>query len=222
MPPLELAADLQMPANPRGVIVFAHGSGSSRLSPRNRAVADDLNRRGFATLLLDLLTESEAGQRRNVFDIDLLAERLAQAVAWIDLHPELATLPLGLFGASTGAGAALKAAARLGERVGAVVSRGGRPDLAGEAALAKVRAPTLLIVGGDDHGVIELNRAAIAVMALQEGAQARAGRHPPVRGARDARSGDAAGRRLVRAHAGGRPAGDEALERRSGQRRAAS
>jgi len=168
IPPLELAADLQTPKNPRGVIVFAHGSGSSRLSPRNRVVADDLNRRGFATLLLDLLTESEAGQRRNVFDIDLLAERLAQGVAWLDLHPQLASLPLGLFGASTGAGAALNAAARLGERVGAVVSRGGRPDLAGEAALAKVAAPTLLIVGGDDHGVIELNRAAIAVMGCKK------------------------------------------------------
>jgi len=168
VPPLELAADLQTPETPRGVIVFAHGSGSSRLSPRNRAVADDLNRRGFATLLLDLLTESEAGQRRNVFDIDLLAERLAQAVAWIDLHPKLASLPLGMFGASTGAGAALKAAARLGERVGAVVSRGGRPDLAGEADLSKVMAPTLLIVGGDDHGVIELNRAAIAVMGCKK------------------------------------------------------
>jgi len=162
VPPLALAADLTVPAAPLGVIVFAHGSGSSRLSPRNRAVAEDLNRRGFATLLLDLLTEAEAQDRRNVFDIALLAGRLADAAAWIDLHAQLASLPLGLFGASTGAGAALVAAAALGERVGAVVSRGGRPDLAPAAALAQVTAPTLLIVGAEDDGVIELNRDALA------------------------------------------------------------
>jgi erythromycin esterase-like protein/predicted phosphoribosyltransferase/dienelactone hydrolase len=162
VPPLDLAGDLQVPANARGVVLFAHGSGSSRLSPRNRAVADDLNRRGFATLLLDLLTESEAADRRNVFDIPLLAERLEQAAAWIDLHPALGRLPLGLFGASTGAAAALQAAAALGERAAAVVSRGGRPDLAGAAALAKVSAPTLLIVGAQDDGVIDLNQAALA------------------------------------------------------------
>ncbi len=162
VPPLELAGDLQIPREARGVVLFAHGSGSSRLSPRNRAVADDLNRRGFATLLLDLLTEAEARDRRNVFDIPLLAERLSQAAVWIDLHPDLDRLPLGLFGASTGAAAALQAAAALGERAAAVVSRGGRPDLAGETALAAVSAPTLLIVGADDDGVIDLNRAALA------------------------------------------------------------
>jgi putative phosphoribosyl transferase len=160
--PLMLAADLRVPDQARGVVIFAHGSGSSRLSPRNRAVADALNGRGYATLLLDLLTESEAGERRNVFDIPLLAERLVQAVDWIDLQPQLATLPLALFGASTGAGAALQAAARLGPRVASVVSRGGRPDLAGEKSLAAVRSPTLLIVGAADHVVIELNQAALA------------------------------------------------------------
>lgn len=165
IPPVELAGDLTLPADPRGIVLFAHGSGSSRLSPRNRAVAEALNARGMATLLLDLLTEDEAEDRRNVFDIDLLADRLSQAVAWIDLQPELAEVPLGLFGASTGAGAALKAAARLGNRVSAVVSRGGRPDLAGSAALAAVTAPTLLIVGGADHDVIRLNQAALGALA---------------------------------------------------------
>jgi len=168
VPPLDLAGDLQVPADARGVVVFAHGSGSSRLSPRNRAVADDLNKRGFTTFLLDLLTDAEAADRRNVFDISLLAERLLQAVAWIDLQPGLARLPVGLFGASTGAAAALKAAARLGARVGAVVSRGGRPDLAGEAALAVVTAPTLLIVGAADHGVIELNQAVLAELRCEK------------------------------------------------------
>jgi putative phosphoribosyl transferase len=162
IPPLGLAGDLQIPADARGIVLFAHGSGSSRLSPRNRAVADDLNRRGFATLLLDLLTDAEAADRRNVFDIPLLADRLEQAAAWIDLHPALGRLPFGLFGASTGAAAALQAAAVLGERAAAVVSRGGRPDLAGDAALTKVSAPTLLIVGAQDDGVIDLNREALA------------------------------------------------------------
>jgi predicted phosphoribosyltransferase/dienelactone hydrolase len=161
IPPLALAADLQVPAAARGVVAFAHGSGSSRLSPRNRAVADDLNHRGFATLLLDLLTEEEAEDRRNVFDISLLAERLIQAADWMAQRSDLAGLPLGLFGASTGAAAALQAAATLGDRVGAVVSRGGRPDLAGDEALARVKAPTLLIVGAADDGVIDLNRAAL-------------------------------------------------------------
>ena len=165
IPPLELAADLRTPTGAQGVVIFAHGSGSSRLSPRNRAVAEDLNRRGFATLLLDLLTDAEAADRRNVFDISLLAERLNAAAAWVDLHPELARLPLGLFGASTGAAAALQAAAGLGERAAAVVSRGGRPDLAGREALGRVTAPTLLIVGAADDGVIDLNRAALADLA---------------------------------------------------------
>ena len=142
-------------------MVFAHGSGSSRFSPRNRAVAEALNAKGIATLLFDLLTPDEESDRANVFDIPLLAERLVDVVRWIDTQPKLARLPLGLFGASTGAAAALVAAAQLGARVGAVVSRGGRPDLA-DAALEHVTAPTLLIVGGLDDGVIELNEQAFA------------------------------------------------------------
>lgn len=211
VPPLSLAGDLQVPENARGVVLFAHGSGSSRLSPRNRAVADDLNGRGFATLLLDLLTESEAAQRRIVFDIDLLAERLLQAVAWIDLQPELARLPLGLFGASTGAAAALKAAARLSERVGAVVSRGGRPDLAGKAALAEVAAPTLLIVGSADHGVIELNQAALAELRCEKDLQLVVGaghlfEEPGTLDAVMRLAGDWFGRRLSAGTTVGRPA----------------
>jgi putative phosphoribosyl transferase len=159
--PLGLAGTLHVPAAPRGIVVFAHGSGSSRFSPRNRAVADALNARGFATLLFDLLSEDEEADRANVFDIPLLASRLLDAVRWLDRQPGMGEIPLGLFGASTGAAAALVAAAQSRGRVGAVVSRGGRPDLAG-AALAKVRAPTLLIVGGADYGVIELNEQAFA------------------------------------------------------------
>lgn len=163
IPPLNLAGDLIVPADPRGVVLFAHGSGSSRHSPRNRAVAASLNAQGFATLLLDLLTPDEARDRRNVFDIPLLAERLAEATLWIASEPDIADLPLGLFGASTGAGAALLAAAELEDRISAVVSRGGRPDLAGPR-LADVQAPTLLIVGGDDDQVIALNRKALAAL----------------------------------------------------------
>jgi erythromycin esterase-like protein/predicted phosphoribosyltransferase/dienelactone hydrolase len=161
IPPHGLVADLVVPPDPRGVILFAHGSGSSRLSPRNRRVAEELTRLGFATLLMDLLTPGEAEDRRNVFDIPLLAGRLLDADLWIAGEPELADLPLGLFGASTGAGAALLAAAELGGRVAAVVSRGGRPDLAGPR-LSEVTAPTLLIVGGNDPQVLELNRRALA------------------------------------------------------------
>ena len=168
IPPLALAADLQVPTDARGVVAFAHGSGSSRLSPRNRAVADDLNRRGFATLLLDLLTEEEAEDRRNVFDIPLLADRLIQAADWIATRKDLARLPLGLFGASTGAAAALQAAALLGDRVGAVVSRGGRPDLAGDDVLARVKAPTLLIVGAADDVVVDLNREALRQLRAEK------------------------------------------------------
>ena len=164
IPPLGLEGDLAVPPEPRGIVLFAHGSGSSRFSPRGRAVARRLNEMGFATLLLDLLTPEEAADRRNVFDIALLSERLLQAELWISAEPELAELPLGLFGASTGAAAALMAAAELGERVGAVVSRGGRPDLAGPS-LPRVQAPTLLIVGGNDHQVLELNRQALARLA---------------------------------------------------------
>lgn len=159
VPGSTLAADLTVPAGAQGVVAFAHGSGSSRLSPRNRAVARALNDAGLATLLLDLLTSDEELDRANVFDIDLLAARLVGASAWLGAEPETAGLPLGYFGASTGAAAALVAAAELGDRVAAVVSRGGRPDLAGPR-LSSVVSPTLLIVGGADRQVLELNRGA--------------------------------------------------------------
>jgi putative phosphoribosyl transferase len=155
---------LDVPDGPvRGVVLFAHGSGSGRLSPRNRHVAAQLQQRGLATLLFDLLTEAEAADRSNVFDIPLLAWRLREALAWQAGRDDLAALPAGLFGASTGAAAALVAAAEMPDRVAAVVSRGGRPDLA-EAALPRVRAPTLLIVGGADVEVLALNRLAAARM----------------------------------------------------------
>jgi len=155
----EIVGDLRVPGPASGLVVFAHGSGSSRHSPRNRDVAAALNDRGLATLLLDLLTPGEALNRANVFDIPLLAERLVAATNWASTEPAVAKLPVGYFGASTGAGAALWAAAELGDRVRAVVSRGGRPDLA-TARLADVRAPVLLIVGGRDEVVLELNRDA--------------------------------------------------------------
>ena len=156
---LALPGDLTIPENANALIAFAHGSGSSRLSPRNRTVARALNTRGMATLLFDLLTHEEEHDRANVFDIPLLAERLIEAVHWIDWQPQLAGIPIGLFGSSTGAAAALVAAATLGDRIRAVVSRGGRPDLATNA-LDRVGAPTLLIVGGLDNEVIELNEQA--------------------------------------------------------------
>jgi putative phosphoribosyl transferase len=158
--PLRLPGTLTVPEDPRGVVVFVHGSGSSRLSPRNTHVADALNDAGFATLLFDLLTEEEEADRRNVFDIHLLADRLVDVVSWLDGEAAVAGLPLGLFGASTGAAAALVAAERLGPRVAAIVSRGGRPDLAGDV-LAFVGAPVLLIVGGSDTDVLALNRIAL-------------------------------------------------------------
>jgi putative phosphoribosyl transferase len=161
IPPVGLAGMLQKPKNALALVVFAHGSGSSRLSPRNTFVAHALNDRGIATLLFDLLTSTEEANRANVFDIPLLADRLIDAVRWIDDQESIAKLPLGLFGASTGAAAALVAAAKLPRRVGAVVSRGGRPDLAGNA-LDTVQAATLLIVGGADFGVIGLNEQALA------------------------------------------------------------
>lgn len=142
-----------------GVVLFAHGSGSGRRSPRNRFVAAELRRAGLATLLFDLLTEAESDDRARVFDIPLLTRRLLAAVHWTSEEPATIGLPVGLFGASTGAAAALDAAV-VAPKVGAVVSRGGRPDLAGEA-LAHVVSPTLLIVGGDDSEVLELNRAAL-------------------------------------------------------------
>lgn len=160
---VHLAGDLATPSEPTGVVLFAHGSGSSRHSPRNRMVADVLHRAGFATLLLDLLTpgEEEEDQRTRGlrFDIPLLAQRLVGAVDWLAANPRTAELQVGTFGASTGAAAALIAAGHRPDRVVAVVSRGGRPDLAGEA-LSAVVAPTLLIVGGEDHPVIDLNRRA--------------------------------------------------------------
>lgn len=156
---VSLSGDLGVPDRPRGMVLFAHGSGSSRLSPRNRYVADVLEGRGFATLLFDLLTEAEAAVRARVFDIPLLAERLSMATDWVGQRAELEKLPLGYFGASTGAAAALVAAARSPGKVAAIVSRGGRPDLAGQW-LEKVTAPTLLIVGGNDFGVLDLNRDA--------------------------------------------------------------
>jgi putative phosphoribosyl transferase len=161
IPPLGLSGILQKPKGAYALVVFAHGSGSSRLSPRNTLVARALNDRGMGTLLFDLLTPAEETDRANVFDIPLLASRLVDTISWLDSDAATTKLPLGLFGASTGAAAALVAAARLPRRVGAVVSRGGRPDLAGNA-LEQVRAPTLLIVGGDDFVVIDLNEHALA------------------------------------------------------------
>jgi putative phosphoribosyl transferase len=150
---------LKRPQGAVGVVVFAHGSGSGRLSPRNQYVAQVLQDAGLATLLLDLLEEDEANDRSKVFDIALLADRLRAAADWLRGRPETAGLRLGYFGASTGAGAALLAAGRAPGSVGAVVSRGGRPDLARDV-LSRVNAPTLLIVGGDDEIVLELNREA--------------------------------------------------------------
>lgn len=167
IPPLGLIGDLVVPKDPRGIILFAHGSGSSRLSPRTTFVASELNARGFATLLFDLLTPVEGQDRRNVFGIPRLAERVVEASMWIASEPDIADLPLGLFGASTGAGAALVAAAELKERIAAVVSRGGRPDLAAEN-LPDVSAPTLLIVGSPDHDVIAPNEKALAALTCEK------------------------------------------------------
>ncbi|MCX4688886.1 phosphoribosyltransferase family protein [Kitasatospora purpeofusca] len=162
---VRLTGRLTVPDGARGLVVFAHGSGSGRRSPRNRRVAEELNRAGLATFLFDLLTEDEEPDRRKVFDVALLGARLTDVARALPSDPALGPsagppLPLGLFGASTGAAAALWTAARLGDGVAAVVSRGGRPDLAGAPVLAAVTAPTLLIVGGRDHEVIELNRRA--------------------------------------------------------------
>ena len=165
-----LEGALSIPERAGGVVVFAHGSGSSRFSPRNRFVAAFLNQGGLGTLLLDLLTaeEHEIDERSGAlrFDIDLLSRRLIGVVDWASTHPDMRHLPIGLFGASTGAAAALNAAADRRQRVAAVVSRGGRPDLA-MAALPGVRAPTLLIVGGLDGVVIDMNRSAAALLACE-------------------------------------------------------
>jgi putative phosphoribosyl transferase len=165
---VELEGGLTVPESAHGVVLFAHGSGSSRHSPRNRFVAASLQAGGLATLLVDLLTPHEEKidmvTRHLRFDINLLAERLAGAIDWLADEPSTKSLSVGLFGASTGGGAALVAAAERPQRVGAVVSRGGRPDLAG-VALQNVRAPTLLIVGERDEPVIELNREAMKWMS---------------------------------------------------------
>ncbi|MFJ3765854.1 phosphoribosyltransferase family protein [Streptomyces sp. NPDC090082] len=161
-----LGGRLAVPEDADGVVLFAHGSGSSRHSPRNRAVAAALNRAGLGTLLFDLLTETEATDRAHVFDTPLLAGRLAGATEWLGARPESTGLPLGYFGASTGAAAALWAAGDPASPVSAVVSRGGRPDLAAEH-LAAVRAPTLLVVGGADALVLDLNRRALALLRCE-------------------------------------------------------
>jgi len=157
-----LQGELALPAQPKGVVLFAHGSGSSRHSPRNTYVAGVLRAAGLGTLLFDLLTAAEDRDYATRFDIPLLTSRLVAATHWILRETPVTALPIGYFGASTGAAAALAAAAEMGARIGAVVSRGGRPDLAGAGALARVTAPTLLIVGSRDPAVIALNREAHA------------------------------------------------------------
>ncbi|RPI41432.1 MAG: alpha/beta hydrolase [Betaproteobacteria bacterium] len=159
-----LEGTLELPARSSGIVVFSHGSGSSRHSPRNRFVAQALRDGGLGTLLLDLLSVEEDQDYGARFDIDLLTERLALAARFVRAHASTQALPLGLFGASTGAASALRVAAAMPGGVAAVVSRGGRPDLTGEALLRKVKAPTLLIVGGHDHEVIRLNRLAHAAL----------------------------------------------------------
>jgi putative phosphoribosyl transferase len=161
--PQALDGDLTVPPDAEALVVFAHGSGSSRRSPRNRQIAQRLNEQGLATLLFDLLRPEEAHDDLAVFDIPLLGRRLVEAIDWLDRRPSLAPLPIGLFGASTGAAAALVAAAQRPDKVHAVVSRGGRPDLAAPM-LRRVKAPTLLIVGGADGDVLALNRQAQAAL----------------------------------------------------------
>lgn len=169
--PVTLEGNLAIPDGARGIVLFAHGSGSSRFSPRNRYVAGVIRQGGLATLLIDLLTEAEEAvdirTRHLRFDIGLLAQRLIGATDWLRQQPDTRHLRIGYFGSSTGAGAALVAAAERPDAVGAVVSRGGRPDLAG-AALGRVQAPTLLIVGGNDVPVIGMNRDALAQMRVAE------------------------------------------------------
>jgi pimeloyl-ACP methyl ester carboxylesterase len=165
--PLALPGDLDLPAGSHALVLFAHGSGSSRLSSRNRWVAEVLQQHRLSTLLFDLLDEDEAADRSKVFDIDLLSERVQQALDWVVHQAALAGMSLGLFGASTGAAAALCAAAARPGNVAAVVSRGGRPDLAA-ASLPAVQAPTLLIVGGADRDVLTLNRRALRQLHCQK------------------------------------------------------
>lgn len=165
---VELDGELVVPSNASGIVLFAHGSGSSRLSPRNTYVAKVLQQQGVATLLFDLLTPAEDRDYDMRFDIGLLAQRLLAATRWLQTNPATQGLKIGYFGASTGAAAALQAAGSMREAVSAVVSRGGRPDLAGTAALSQVIAPTLLIVGSEDFGVIELNEQAYACMKCRK------------------------------------------------------
>ena len=167
IPPVALEGMLGVPAGVKAIILFAHGSGSGRLRPRNNYVAAALREAGLATLLFDLLTMEEAADRAKVFDIPLLAERLSQATDWLCEDAQTRGLRIGYFGASTGAAAALVADARSEAAIGAIVSRGGRPDLAG-GALAEVRAPTLLIVGSLDTMVLDLNRAALAELGCEK------------------------------------------------------
>lgn len=165
---VDLSGELVLPPEASGIVLFAHGSGSSRFSPRNTFVAKALQQQGIGTLLFDLLTRTEDQDYTMRFDIDFLTRRLLAATAWIQANPETRLLKIGYFGASTGAAAALQAAAEMGAVIAAVVSRGGRPDLAGEAALSQVAAPVLLIVGGSDYGVIELNEQAYALMHCEK------------------------------------------------------
>jgi putative phosphoribosyl transferase len=158
---------LTLPPKAKGVVIFAHGAGSSYRSPRNKFVADELCKAGFASLLVDLLDEFESADRQNIFCIELLANRLNAIVSWVTRHEELRHLPLGLFGASTGAAAALVSAANSKDTVRAVVCRGGRPDLAG-TSLPQVRAATLLIVGSRDEQVLALNRQAFAKLKCEK------------------------------------------------------
>ena len=160
----DLRGFLEIPSTPAGIVLFAHGSGSGRFSPRNRFVARQLQQGGIATLLIDLLMTHEAEDRRNVFDIDLLSDRVVMASAWLREDSRTKELPLGYFGASTGAAAALQAAAQASFEVGAIVSRGGRPDLA-ERFLPQVIAPTLLLVGSEDHPVIVMNQHAYTLLS---------------------------------------------------------
>lgn len=164
---VQLGGNLVVPQGARGVVLFAHGSGSGRFSPRNNFVARVLQEGGLATLLIDLLTEQESVDRRRVFDIDLLSRRLLAATGWLRKSEETKDLAIGYFGASTGAAAALQAAAQEGTAIGAIVSRGGRPDLAMDY-LPEVTAPTLLIVGGEDYAVLPLNRQAYAKLQSEK------------------------------------------------------
>ena len=165
---VELDGELIIPPTASGVVLFAHGSGSSRFSPRNTYVAEVLQQRGIGTLLFDLLTPDEDQNYDTRFDIALLTRRLLAATDWLQVNPATQSLKIGYFGASTGAAAALLAGAKMNGDIAAIVSRGGRPDLAGEMGLSRVTSPTLLIVGGDDFGVIELNQQAYALMNCEK------------------------------------------------------